>query len=550
MFHIKKTLLIIPLLFARHLMAQNGQIESQEIIIIKDYKVNLEEATKINFSPKTPPAENFKKDKLTYSIPVKLKKLEFESKPVEPIGYTKPTPEKYIESYVKAGFGSQISPLFDLLHNQQINQEVNFKLGLSHLSANRSDLATKWQRFFTNQASTGIDYHGKKLIVLPRFSVLYNHNNFYAPDQPLSGDGNLDIGRNYQLFTLTNSLMTFTSKKGFTFSNELRGDFLKDQINHENPDSSRHRYEEYRYGTDLSVEKLFKKIHAIQFKTAIDIAQTNALIKTHRNIVQAQVKYNLELKKIGFKLMAGLNYTNENGKSHILPLLETEKSLISNKLIFYTGWNIKLQQGYYKDLIQQNPFLYYTGDIQNTKVDNRYAGFKGVLGRFHFDALFSNRQISNIAMFLTDSANSRLFRLAYESRLLVNNLHLGIGYKPGNKLDIYLISDVFLYETNTMKKAWNMPNIDITLGGKYQPSDKWLFTADFFLKQGIYVQNSAGTEEMLPVIADLNLGGSYFFNKNLSIFLNINNLATQKYRQFYGYQQYGIQGFVGVKLSY
>ncbi|MBK7956730.1 MAG: hypothetical protein IPK03_00565 [Bacteroidetes bacterium] len=77
---------ILGFLFcAVELHAQGEQIESQEIIIIKDYKVNLEDAVKVGFAPNTPPSENFKTDKLTYSIPSKLKKLEFEAKPIQTI---------------------------------------------------------------------------------------------------------------------------------------------------------------------------------------------------------------------------------------------------------------------------------------------------------------------------------------------------------------------------------------------------------------------------------------------------------------------------------
>lgn len=528
---------------------KSGKIETQEIIIIKDYKVNLEEASKINFSPKTPPAENFKTDKLTYNIPTKLKQLDFEPKPVQTLSYTKVADEKTYESHIKAGFGTQISPLLNILHNQLFSKDLRFKLGVNHLSANRSDLTSKWQRYFTNEFFTGLDFQNKKISVQPYAKFTHNHNNFYAPDLPLSEEGKYDIGRNYQWFNFNNKIDYYGFKNGWRIFNNVRMDYLKDNINNENKDSLKKQYNEYRYGGDVTVEKKFNNMHQLQFMVGADIAQTNDMLKTHRNIVATQLKYNLDMTKIGFKLMAGLNYTNETGKSHLLPLLETEKNLIETKLIFFTGWNIKLQQSYYFQIIQQNPFVYYSGSILNTKVDNRYAGFKGAINRFTYQALFSNRQITNLPIYTTDSANSRLFHLTYESRLTMNNLHVDVSYKPNEAWTLGFLGDVYLYEPTTIKRAWNMPMVDLDFQTKYRLSDKIDLNADFFIKQGIFVQNSSGLEEQVPIILDLNLGGSYYFKKNLSFFINLNNLASQRYRLWYGYPYYGIQAFAGIKFS-
>ena len=266
MLQIRNTILGLTFLLTYNVWSQtdkNGKIEAQEIIIIKDYKVNLEEAVKMNFSPKTPPSENFKKNKLSYNIPSKLKQLSFEPKPVQTLSFTKSVADKFTESYIKLGFGTQISPLIDILHNQKFSKDLNFKLGINHLSANRTDINMPWQRYFTNHLFTGLDYYGKKIIIKPRASFLYNHNNFYAPDLPVSPEGVSEIGRNYQIFSFQNNIITYTGKKGITFQNEIRGDLMKDNINNTTLDTAKKKYNEYRYGGDISIEKNFKNTHII-----------------------------------------------------------------------------------------------------------------------------------------------------------------------------------------------------------------------------------------------------------------------------------------------
>jgi outer membrane receptor protein involved in Fe transport len=50
--------------------------------------------------------------------------------------------------------------------------------------------------------------------------------------------------------------------------------------------------------------------------------------------------------------------------------------------------------------------------------------------------------------------------------------------------------------------------------------------------------------------ADVNLNVEYLFNKRLSFFGKLNNLANQRYQLYANYPVYGINGLVGAKFSF
>lgn len=530
------------------LHAQGEQIESQEIIIIKDYKVNLEDAVKVGFAPNTPPSENFKTEKLTYSIPSKLKKLEFEAKPIQPLSYTVPKLIPSDNSYLKLGFGSQIAPMAEWVHTQKINDKILVNAHAVHNSAFRSDALNGYQKFMSNDGMVGMNYHSKKWMVAPSIYFKHNNNHLFSIDD--KGSNKLDIGRNNQKFGLSNKVENLIGKQEIKFSNTVYLSYLKDNVNQEQTGEQSFKYNEYRYGTTFFVEKGIAKIHKLSGEFNIDLSQANVITKNHRAIFSILPKYSINLEKQKFKLFAGLNFTKEINQMHILPVLETEKNLIGDALIFYTGWNIKLQVNYYDNLIIENPYLFYTDNIKNTKVDNRYGGFKGLLGKLNYNLMFSNRQVNNMPLYLADTLNTRLFTLQFEPRMGINNLHVAFDFELSKKVKVINQFDVYLYDMNTFKRAWNKPTVDLNIGFIYKPFEKWTLRADFFVKSGIYTATTELVETKLPTIIDLNVSGEYQFNKHLHFFLQANNVATQKYRQYYGYNNYGIQVFGGIRWVY
>ena len=109
-------------------------------------------------------------------------------------------------------------------------------------------------------------------------------------------------------------------------------------------------------------------------------------------------------------------------------------------------------------------------------------------------------------------------------------------------------------------KAWNLPNIEIILGGTYNLFDKLLVKAEVNLAMNRFAKVESTTPNAafenhqyfvnLGSIIDANLGIEYRYSKRLSGFLQINNLAAQRYLQFYNYPVIPLQVLAGITFKF
>ena len=51
-------------------------------------------------------------------------------------------------------------------------------------------------------------------------------------------------------------------------------------------------------------------------------------------------------------------------------------------------------------------------------------------------------------------------------------------------------------------------------------------------------------------LVDINISANYYINKNFGVFVDLNNLAFQKWQQYYRYPNIGFTAIAGFKLSF
>nr|MBP6661169.1 hypothetical protein [Chitinophagales bacterium] len=51
-------------------------------------------------------------------------------------------------------------------------------------------------------------------------------------------------------------------------------------------------------------------------------------------------------------------------------------------------------------------------------------------------------------------------------------------------------------------------------------------------------------------LIDINLSANYFITKNIGVFVDVNNVAFQKWQRYYNYPTYQFQVIAGAKLSF
>ena len=236
-------------------------------------------------------------------------------------------------------------------------------------------------------------------------------------------------------------------------------------------------------------------------------------------------------------------------RAHIYPVAELKYSLFNDIFIPYLGLRGGLKQMTYKSLVADNEFVLTNVKMQNenTAID-LYGGFKGTLSRrMSFNLSGSFARIQNKALFVTDTTFSvgNKFNLIYDT-LSLTMIEGSLSYQLMEKLKVDGIGRFYSYSLLNNSYAWNLPQWQVILRGNYNLYDKFLVNLDVNFEGGrralVYDPNEEDvTEEnnqlakQLGLIADINLGLEYRYNKRISAFVQLNNVASQRYNRWYNH---------------
>ena len=112
--------------------AQTGT--NDQVIIMKEYEAKVKDADKVSLSPNIPEEED-RTPKLAYKIPERdYKDIPFEPNALKPLGMSNDKLEKFNSSYIKFGFGSQLTPLAELMYNDNKSKKIKYGFYYDHLS--------------------------------------------------------------------------------------------------------------------------------------------------------------------------------------------------------------------------------------------------------------------------------------------------------------------------------------------------------------------------------------------------------------------------------
>lgn len=242
-------------------------------------------------------------------------------------------------------------------------------------------------------------------------------------------------------------------------------------------------------------------------------------------------------------------------KAHFYPVAEAKYSLLNDLFIPYAGVKGGLKQNTYASLTRVNEFLLSNVQLDNeSEAINAYFGIKGTLSkRIGFNAFVAFSNNKNKALFINDTTYSggNEFAVIYDT-INITNIQASVSYQHNEKLKIDAIGKFYSFQAKNNPYAWNLPNLEIDLVAKYNLFDKFLFKLALNGQSGrkalVYDKNLEDVIEEdgvyampLGLIVDANLGVEYRYNQRISAFVNINNIAAQRYNRWYNYPVQGFQ---------
>ncbi|HTL81142.1 MAG TPA: TonB-dependent receptor [Bacteroidia bacterium] len=261
---------------------------------------------------------------------------------------------------------------------------------------------------------------------------------------------------------------------------------------------------------------------------------------------------------VGFGLF--IDHTSASTLTYFLPQGAVSYDIIDHFIIPYVQLTNHLDRNNFRSLTMVNPYL-LPSEVFNTKNTlSKYElqlGLKGSLGDdINYDVHVMRRDLKNMPLFVNTTEAQDVYRnkftVIYDDATVVN-VHGELGWRHLQKLQITATGDWYKYTMATEAHPWYTPTLRLSLNADYNLEDKIVAKLNVYYLNGQFVKPVdvlSGTSPELKGLVDVNLGLEYRYSKFLSAFLNLNNLANQRYYRWYGYPMQKFNFVAGLTYTF
>lgn len=513
---------------------------------------------------------------LFFQVPTKITLDTIEAATVE----TTERLKQIYPFYAKVGIGSTIMPLGELYYNSTRSRAYQYGANVKHLSSfgdikNREKVVYAPAQFDRTNATVFGKINQRNYNLLGEFNYQNNGFHYYGvQNDSLSKDS---IAQRFQVYNGSaeyranrgdSARLNFNIKTDYSnFQSRKIADSLSEWRAIENHFNFQSRlwynYRNERFYTDLGIRYngyKFGILDSVLSAGNTGIYTQNTIIDFKPGVWTQMLDNRLKIE-IGIGITADLKA--DKNAVYLYPQAEFKYSMFNDIFIPYIGIKGGLKQNTIQGLANQNPFIRVNQQLLNEHNPfDVYAGFKGTLSkRMNFNIGASFAHIENKALFITDTFGvyKNQFNVIYDT-LNQTTIEGSLSYQMNEKLKIDGVARFYSYEMYTEARAWNLPQLQCLVRGSYNLYGKFLINLDGTIETGrnalVYAAGEGVKEEngqyfvSLGTIVDLNLGVEYRYNTRVSAFLQLNNLAAQRYNRWYNYPVQPFQVMGGITARF
>ncbi|MEN9700241.1 MAG: hypothetical protein RLZZ301_1439 [Bacteroidota bacterium] len=482
--------------------------------------------------------------------------------------------------YAKAGIGSVIMPLGELYFNSTQSRSYVYGASIKHLSS-FGDIKDRAQTVYApaqydrtaGHLYGGINERNYQL----KATADYHNNGFHYYGIPDSSVIDSTIAQRFQTYK-GSSEYTWNRGDSARLNFRIRADYLNFQTKKPSTALSTLRSKEQQIQVKTSFWYNYKSEHfygdislrSNRYARGIQdsvytvgdtgFVYNNNIIDFKPGVWTQALSDKLKVE-LGVKITADIQPTGTN--FYVYPNAEFKYSLFNNIFIPYIGLSGGLKQNTLYGLTTSNPFIHTNVALRNEHNPyDIYGGFKGTLSQqlsFNIGAHFMH--IENKALFVTDTLGlyNNYLAVIYDT-LNQTTIEGSISYQQKEKLKIDVIGRYNSYMMYHNAYAWNLPQLQFIARGSYQLKDKFYAQLDANVETGrkalvrstdagALIENNQSYVN-LGTIVDVNLGLEYRYTPRVSVFLQANNLAAQRYNRWYSYPVQPFQVIGGITARF
>lgn len=536
---------MVVLFYAAKQVHAQDTTRKKSIDITSTFKPVLREAAKINFNA-APPVADTSRPKLSYSIPSQNLFFSYQPAELKPVALRIDSVNAWqYSNYIKVGFGNVHLPYIKAGFSFGDGKSTYFNVFANYYSSKGS---LKYQKNSFSSVGAAATYLSPKHLEW-NGKLGFSSNDYflygYRPDTLAYSKTQLK----QQFQTLEGSVHfrnTIPTAYGLTYHPSLKISVFSDNKANKGSESNS--------VLDLPLEKTFGRLFAFNLASTADLTsyqvKGNAKFSRQNNLFY--ISPAVLLKTPNLYIHGGLRPSWDNRVFTMLPNIMADITTNDQRFTFQLGWIGYYNKGTYQRFASINPWLAQPDSLFNTRVQERYAGFKGsVDNHFSYSAKVGFQQYRNIPLFVNDPNDGKTFLIAYEPRMEALQLHGEVEYTMGEQFSASASLNFNQFtKLQKEKKAWGMIPLELNAGLRWQLlKDLWLH-ADLWAWDGAQYRGKTGDSFKGDGGFDLNTGAEFRITKNFNLWIQLNNILNNKYERWHQYESFGFNVLGGVTYSF
>ncbi|NJM25621.1 MAG: hypothetical protein HC859_09150 [Bacteroidia bacterium] len=523
-----------------------GKLENVEVEIINQLEIKLPKATR-NFEKIPPRPSEPIRPAMTYDF----RPFVFNTPEVRPL--IRPLKLKQSESAsvyggtLLLGYGNYASPYLEGFINsgRSRNKLVGAHAWLK--SSVKGPVGGK----NSGSGTSGISLYGRTFSNEISLSGNLGFDNrtthFYGYPQPMEVSRDT-IKQSFNHFTLGGAIENARNSK---FAYKLGGDFsyLSDKYDAKETEIDVAFGSSYRISDDQSIE--------ITADYAYISRKDSEVATRGRNLLQMNGGYAFTPLD-GVRIRAGVNFAYENDTidSKDVSSLSGHTRILCAQPVCRRGgfahrWHAE------GIIIKPEPGKLVAGSQRALAHTNKQfdleVGLKARLGnKVGVHTGLSLASLKNMYFFLNDSTDQAKFQTVYDDKATKrSNFFAALSYAQSEKAKFLLRGDLYSYLTDQLDEPWHKPTYKLSANASYDLYSKLLFSLDLIAQGGMKAYDFTSDKIVtLDGAFDVNFRTEYKFSQSLSFFVQLNNIASNKYPVFLNYPVRGFQVIGGLMWSF
>ncbi len=532
-----------------------GEITDVEIEIVKDRKITLPRATR-NFEKIPPRPFEPIKPEITYEF----KNFQFTTpsyRPaIRPLKLKQEELSKIYGNYISGGLGNYGSFYLEGSVTTKRDKDKFFGAHLYTRSFGNGPVQDK------NSASstTNLQLFGKatgKVITVSgdgNYDVRSGYFYGYTP-------GAIEVNRDRirQVYTTYGLNVGIENTKVSDFNYSLKGGYSYLQ--------------DFYHAREGEASLAFSSAYALDDKTKVLINadyylinRKDSLVNTTRHLFKLKPAYQFSpveklLLTLGANVVVASDVYPGSKDFHLYPNFKAQYELSPSMEVYgiITGDMDKVDL---HSISAENMWVNSNIGILNTNRSLEFkAGLHGKIGRkVAVGAGFSAAALKNFYFYGTNSANVNpvnqsvpvpitTFYPVYDGNTRRINPFAEVSYAEAETFKLSVRGDYFNYSTDDLPGPSQRPTYRLSTSSLWNMFDKITLEAGFIAQGGMKLYTTTGSID-IDAAFDLNFKGRYFFSKQFSAFVTMNNMLSNKYPLYFNYPARGFQVLGGVSWSF